>query len=67
MFKPFTLYTHKRMLDVAIMVLKSTRLLDGRYSLKVKWMDRLGRDYACSAERIKISKEEVKNWYVVET
>ena len=62
MFTPHRCYTHNRMLDAAIYVLKSTKLKDGRYSVRVKWVDRKGRSFGIE-ERIKIKKEEVRNWY----
>jgi len=64
MFKFAHTYTHNRMLDCAIYVLKSYRLPDGRYKLKIRWMNRRGMDLGI-VENVTIVKSEVKNWYTI--
>lgn len=64
MFKFQHVYTHNRMLDAAILVIKNYRLLDGRYKLKIRWMNRRGMDLGI-IENVTIKKEEVKNWYLL--
>lgn len=64
MFRPFTVWTHKNMLDCAILVLKSFRLPDGRRKLKVRWMLRNGSDMGF-IERVTVTPEQLKNWYEI--
>lgn len=61
MFKFAHTYTHRKMLDMTIYVLKSFRLIDGRYKLKVRWGNKRGMDIGIT-ENIEIKREEVKNW-----
>lgn len=64
MFNTSKTYTHKRMLDVAIYVLTSYKLSDGRYKLKVRWVLRNGTDMGF-IETITVVKEEIINWYQI--
>lgn len=64
MFKLYCTYTHNRMLDAAIYVVDSFYLPDGRYVLKIRWMNRKGL-YLNILEKIIIKKQEVKNWYLL--
>ena len=64
MFEYFKLYSHKRMLDAAILVLNSTKFKDGGYKLKVQWMNRRGMCLNIT-ENVTIKSEEVKNWYEI--
>lgn len=52
------------MLDAAIYVVDSFYLPDGRYVLKIRWMNRKGL-YLNILEKIIIKKQEVKNWYLL--
>lgn len=62
MFKRYTLYTHNRMLDSAILVLRCVPIEGGRYALKIRWANRRGFDLNIT-ESIIIKAEEVANWY----
>jgi hypothetical protein len=50
------------MLDCVILVIKSFRVQDGRYKLKVRWMNNRGMDLGIT-ENVTITREEVGNWY----
>jgi hypothetical protein len=62
MFRQFRLYTHKNMLDCAILVLKSYRAHDGQYELEIQWFNRRGMNLGF-IERVTITRDQVKNWY----
>lgn len=65
MFRQFTLYTHKNMLDCAILVLKSYRVAhDGRYKLKIQWFNKRGMNLGFT-ERVTITRDQLKNWYEI--
>jgi hypothetical protein len=64
MFKTHQTYTHNRMLDVAVYVLKSFRCPDGRYKLKVRWVYRNGMDLRL-VENVTVVRNEIKNWYQI--
>ena len=61
MFKPWRTYTHKNMLDCVILVLKSFRVQDGRYKLRVRWMNRRGMDLGI-IENVTITRDQIENW-----
>lgn len=62
MFKPYHVYTHKRMLDAAVFVLESVRLPSGGHSLKIRWVNRRGLDLGL-VEQIVVNRDQVGNWY----
>jgi len=64
MFKQYRVYTHTRMLDCAILVLKSFRIQDGRYKLRVRWMYKNGNDMGF-IENVVVVPEQVGNWYEI--
>ncbi len=61
MFRPGTTFTHRHMLDAAILVLKCFRDHKGRCHLRVRWVNRRGMDLGIT-ERITIVKEQLSNW-----
>lgn len=61
MFRPGHLYTHELMLDAAIYVLKSFRVFDGRYKLKIRWMLRNGTDLRVT-ETVTITTNQLSRW-----
>lgn len=61
MFQKLRAYTHRNMLDCAISVLKSYRMPDGRYKLKVQWFLKRGFDLALK-ETLIISRKQIPNW-----
>lgn len=65
MFKLMGVYTHKRMKDVAIFIVRRYRLQDGRYKLKIRWMYRNGVDMNLT-DYITVVPAELKNWYEME-
>jgi len=66
MFKKFGVYTHKRMLDCNILVLKAFRIVQsGDYKVKVRWVNKNDMDLGF-VETVRIKKEQLNNWYEVE-
>ncbi len=61
MFKSYGVYTHRNMIDTNVLVLKSYRLHDGRYRIKIRWLLKNGMDIGLQ-ETITISRPQVKNW-----
>lgn len=61
MFSQFNLYTHNRMLDAAVYVLKR-EVVGGEYKLWVVWHTRRGMNLGMY-DTVKIREDEVKNWY----
>jgi hypothetical protein len=65
LFDTLTLYTHRRMLDAAILVRSSIMLPNGDYSLMIDWYHKDGFSFGLS-ETVRIKRKEVGNWYAVE-
>lgn len=61
MFRKFRVYTHRRMLDAAILVLGSFRLPNGAYKVRVRWVRKDGFDFGVT-EKVLIRRAEVGNW-----
>lgn len=62
MFKLNKTYTHKKMLDCAILILKTFKLQTADYTIKIKWINKRGMDLGL-VENVRITKDQVKNWY----
>lgn len=62
MFKSHHIYSHINMLDCSIYILKSYRLQDGRYKLKVGWYKKDGFNLNIQ-ETVVVTKNQLKNWY----
>lgn len=65
MFTPHSVYTHNRMLDLCIYVIRRSNpslLGDARYRLLVAWYYRTGESLGIT-EEISIKPKDVKDWY----
>ena len=56
------LYTHKRMLDTAVLILQNMGEENGKVFFKVRWFLRNGVDMNL-LDVIKVSKSDFSNWY----
>ena len=61
MFQRYKSYTHKNMLDAAILVLGVFRTRTGNYKLKIGWFNKRGMDLGFT-ERVTITKEQLPKW-----
>lgn len=64
MFEVFKTYTHRNMLDAAIVVLHSHKDHNGDYSLRVRWITRSGRDLG-ETDIIRVQSNKVRSWYAI--
>lgn len=60
-FTPWGLYTHRNMLDAAILIVKAFRKPSGDWKLRVRWMRKDGWDFGVM-ENIRIKAKDVDHW-----
>lgn len=65
-FKSKCFYTHKKMLDCMVRILRPVWGSEDEVELKVEWFLRSGFDMNIR-ENIIIKKEQFENWYEMET
>lgn len=64
MFKPGNVYSHRNMLDAAILVTNEFLEDDGSYYLRVRWVLKRGLDLGI-VEDISVKEKQIKNWFLV--
>lgn len=61
MFKTLAFYTHRNMMDCNILVLKSYKIPDGRYKLKIEWYLKNGKSMGFR-DSVIVSRKQLNNW-----